>query len=232
MKSESRSTPKVSAVSFIHFLSWLVFLILCWVFSIFRASCTRVFNLSNIASSIDSSGILLSSRTHKHFKCELTVIMQQSPRPRLPRSAFTTRLSSGADMSMLNPFCIARAVRPFLWIYVSADRGIWKWTTWSTAVISRPRAAISVARRTEFGVCVNLEFREDDEMKSPGFESYKKVLLHITHLSRFFSRWRCSNWECSGKALILSSSTSGMSLRMPSIDDRKTSDLPGYLSKK
>ena len=180
MKSESRSTPKVSAVSFIHFLSWLVFLILCWVFSIFRASCTRVFNLSNIASSIDSSGILLSSRTHKHFKCELTVIMQQSPRPRLPRSAFTTRLSSGADMSMLNPFCIARAVRPFLWIYVSADRGIWKWTTWSTAVISRPRAAISVARRTEFGVCVNLEFREDDEWSHRHLNLIKKY-YYISH---------------------------------------------------
>ena len=57
-------------------------------------------------------------------------------------------------------------------------------------------------------------------------------IIIITHLSRFFSRWRCSNWECSGKALILSSSTSGMSLRMPSIEDKKTSDLPGYRSKK
>ena len=178
IKSESRSTPKISAVSFIHFLSWLVFFILCWAFSIFRASCTRVFSLSNISSSIDSSGTLLSSKkTHKYHlslkKVLLTVNIwiKKSPRPRLSRSAFTSRLSSGADMSMLNPFCIARAVRPFLWIYVSAVRGIWKWMTWSTAVISRPRAAISVARRTEFGVCINLEFKEErwNEV-TPGFK--------------------------------------------------------------
>ena len=58
IKSESRSTPKVSAVSFIHFLSRLAFLILCWAFSIFRTSYARVFSLSNISSSIDSSGYL------------------------------------------------------------------------------------------------------------------------------------------------------------------------------
>ena len=80
--------------------------------------------------------------------------------------------------------------------------------TRSTTVISIPRAAISVARRTEFGVCIDLEFRQDGESI-------------ITQLPRSFSCWCYSNWECSGKGLILlSSSTSAVSLRMPSIDDK------------
>ena len=59
-------------------------------------------------------------------------------------------------MSILKPFSIARAVLPFLWIYVSAVLGIWKWITWSTVGMSRPRAAISVASNTEFCVFLNL----------------------------------------------------------------------------
>jgi hypothetical protein len=36
----------------------------------------------------------------------------------------TTLRSSGATMSMLKPFRIARAVLPVLWMYVSVVRGI------------------------------------------------------------------------------------------------------------
>jgi hypothetical protein len=48
--------------------------------------------------------------------------------------------------------------------------------TWSTAGISRPRAAISVARRTELGVDLNL----DGACKREGAEDLGKVKQTLT----------------------------------------------------
>lgn len=45
--------------------------------------------------------------------------------PTLLSNERATLRSSGAHMNMLKPAALARAVRPFRWMYVSAERGIW-----------------------------------------------------------------------------------------------------------
>ena len=67
MTSESSLISIASAVSFIQFRSWFSFFTLCCAESILRANWTLIFNLSSIPSSIDMSGISLSTkRVHQY----------------------------------------------------------------------------------------------------------------------------------------------------------------------
>ena len=123
-KSESSSISIASAASLSHFFSWFSFFTLCCIESIFRASCTRLFNLSSKSISIGNSGI---DSPLAGWSSE-TIYNQTNfrlPRPRLFIRFLTTALSSGAHMSKLKPSRKARAVRPQRWTYASAVLGVW-----------------------------------------------------------------------------------------------------------